>query len=156
MPRDDLSTPRGARGRPVYDPDAFGRAAEALARFLGTGRYLAALALLVAGWITLNVVAAGHRLDPFPFTLLNLALAMQAAFVAPLILYAQNRQADRDRTEAAREREASASARADMDYVAREIAAIRIALRSKAGRDEWADVTARLDEVLDRLPRDGR
>jgi len=43
-----------------------------------------------------------------------------------------------------------------MDYVAREIAAIRIALRSKAGRDEWAEVTARLDEVLDRLPRDGR
>ncbi len=120
MPRDDLSTPHGTRVRPVYDPDAFGRAAEALARFLGTGRYLAALAILVAGWIALNVAAVEQRLDPFPFTVLNLALAMQAAFVAPLILYAQNRQADRDRSEAAREREAAAGARADMDYLARE------------------------------------
>jgi uncharacterized membrane protein len=152
---DDLSTPRGMRSRPFYDPDAFGRFSEAIARFLGTGRYLAAQTILVIVWVGFNVAAVHYRFDPYPFILLNLAFSTQAAYAAPLILLAQNRQADRDRGEAERDREAAARARADMDFLAREIAAIRLALQSKADRQDTAEVLARLDEVLDRLPRTG-
>ncbi len=156
MRRDDeLSTPRGMRGRPFYDPDAFGRFSEAIARFLGTGRYLAGQTIIVVLWIAFNIVAIHYRFDPYPFILLNLAFSTQAAYAAPLILLAQNRQADRDRGEVERDREAAARARADMDFLAREIAAIRIALQSKVDRDDMAEVAARLDEVLDRLPRAG-
>ncbi|HEY7074656.1 MAG TPA: DUF1003 domain-containing protein, partial [Solirubrobacteraceae bacterium] len=106
--RDDLSTPRGTPGGPQYDPDAFGRLAERLARFLGTGRYLAFQTVLVIVWITLNLVGASLRWDPYPFILLNLAFSTQAAYAAPLILLAQNRQADRDRAEIERDREMNA------------------------------------------------
>ena len=152
---DDLSTPRGMRSRPFYDPDAFGRFSEAIARFLGTGRYLAAQTILVIVWVGFNVAAVHYRFDPYPFILLNLAFSTQAAYAAPLILLAQNRQADRDRGEGERDREAAARARADMDFLAREIAAIRLALQSKADRQDTVEVLARLDEVLDRLPRAG-
>jgi uncharacterized membrane protein len=150
---DELSTPRGMRSRPFYDPEAFGRFSETIARFLGTARYLAAQTVLVLMWIAFNVIALRYRFDPYPFILLNLLFSTQAAYAAPLILLAQNRQADRDRAEVDRDREANARARADMDYLAREIAAIRIALQSKAGRDDVAEVMTRLDEVLDRLPQ---
>ena len=156
MPRDDdLSTPRGMRGRSFYDPDAFGRFSEAIARFLGTGRYLAGQTILVILWIAFNIAAVRYRFDPYPFILLNLAFSTQAAYAAPLILLAQNRQTDRDKSEVERDRAANARERADMDFLAREIAAIRIALQAKVDRDDIAEVTARLDEVLDRLPRDG-
>jgi uncharacterized membrane protein len=154
MPRaGDLSTPRGMRGRPFYNPDAFGRFSEAIARFLGTGRYLAGQTLLVIIWITFNVVALHLRYDPYPFILLNLAFSTQAAYAAPLILLAQNRQGDRERIEIEQERDATARERADMDFLAREIASIRIALQGKVDRNDLAEVTSRLDEVLDRLPR---
>lgn len=154
MPRDEeLSTPRGMRSRPFYDPDAFGRFSEAIARFLGTGRYLAGQTIIVIIWIIFNAAALRFRFDPYPFILLNLAFSTQAAYAAPLILLAQNRQADRDRAEVERDREANTRARADMDFLAREIAAIRIALQNKADRDDTAEVLTRLDEVLDRLPR---
>jgi uncharacterized membrane protein len=153
MARDDLSTPRGIRSRPYYDPEAFGRLSEGIARFLGTGRYLAGQTILVLVWIAFNIAAAGLRFDPYPFILLNLAFSTQAAYAAPLILLAQNRQADRDRAEVERDREAAARARADMDFLAREMAAIRIALQTKATRDDLADLLTRLDDVLERLPR---
>ena len=129
--RDDLSTPRGTPGGPVYDPDAFGAIAERLARFFGTPRYL--------------VVQTVHRhrldrvqrrrvvwrcgLDPYPFILLNLAFSTQAAYAAPLILLAQNRQADRDKAEVERDRETNARSLAETEYLAREIAAVRLARR---------------------------
>jgi uncharacterized membrane protein len=141
------------RSRPFYDPEAFGRFSEAIARFLGTARFLAAQTVVVIMWIAFNVAAIRYRFDPYPFILLNLMFSTQAAYAAPLILLAQNRQADRDRAEVDRDREANARARADMDFLAREIAAIRIALQSKAGRDDVAEVMTRLDEVLDRLPQ---
>jgi uncharacterized membrane protein len=153
--QDELSTPRGLRSRPFYDPEAFGRFSEAIARFLGTARYLAVQTVLVLMWIAFNVAALRYRFDPYPFILLNLLFSTQAAYAAPLILLAQNRQADRDRAEVDRDREANARARADMDFLAREIAAIRIALQSKAARDDVAEVMTRLDEVLDRLPQAG-
>jgi uncharacterized membrane protein len=143
---DDLSTPRGAAGGPSYDPDAFARFAEKMARYLGTGRYLAAQTLFVFVWIALNLVAAGLRWDPYPFILLNLAFSTQAAYAAPLILLAQNRQADRDRAEIERDRETNARSLADTEYLAREMAGIRLALDRKADRE---DVT----EALDRLTR---
>jgi uncharacterized membrane protein len=152
MPDDDLSTPRGIRSRPYYDPDAFGRFSEAIARFLGTGRYLAVQTILVVLWIAFNIVAERFRFDPYPFILLNLMFSTQAAYAAPLILLAQNRQADRERAEIDRDREAAARERADMDFLAREMAAIRIALQTKASRDDLADMLTRLDEVLERLP----
>ena len=144
--RDDLGTPRGTPGGPSYDPDAFARFAERMARFLGTGRYLAAQTMFVVVWIILNGIAFTNAWDPYPFILLNLAFSTQAAYAAPLILLAQNRQADRDRAETERDREIRARSLADTEYLAREIAGIRIALESKPDRD---DVT----EALERLTR---
>jgi uncharacterized membrane protein len=144
--RDDLSTPRGTPGGPSYDPDAFARFAERIARFLGTGRYLAAQTIIVVVWIGLNAVAWSLRWDKYPFILLNLAFSTQAAYAAPLILLAQNRQTDRDRAEIERDRETNARSLADTEYLAREMAGIRLALERKADRE---DVT----EAIDRLSR---
>ena len=144
--RDDLSTPRGTPGGPSYDPDAFARYAARMARFLGTGRYLAAQTIFVFVWITLNVAAVTLRWDPYPFIPINLALSTQAAYAAQRILLAQNRQADRDREETERDRETNARSLADTEYLAREMAGIRLALDRKADRE---DVT----EALDRLTR---
>ena len=144
--RDDLSTPRGTPGGPTYDPDAFARFAERMARFLGTGRYLAAQTFFVFIWIALNLAAVSLRWDPYPFILLNLCFSTQAAYAAPMILLAQNRQADRDREEIERDRESNARSLADTEYLAREIAGVRLALERKADRE---DVT----ESLDRLTR---
>ena len=144
--RDDLSTPRGTPGTPSYDPDAFASFAEKMARFLGTGRYLAGQTLFVFVWITLNLVAVSLRWDPYPFILLNLCFSTQAAYAAPMILLAQNRQADRDRAEVERDRETNARSLADTEYLAREVTGIRLSLERKADRE---DVT----EALDRLTR---
>jgi uncharacterized membrane protein len=149
--RDDLSTPRGTPGGPQYDPDAFGRLAERLARFLGTGRYLAFQTLIVIIWIALNLIGASLRWDPYPFILLNLAFSTQAAYAAPLILLAQNRQADRDRAEVERDREMNARSLADTEFLAREMAAIRLALEHKADRDDLEDAVTRLTDAIDRL-----
>ena len=149
--RDDLSTPRGTPGGPVYDPDAFGRFAERLARFLGTGRYIVAQTIFVIIWIAINLTAASLRWDPYPFILLNLAFSTQAAYAAPLILLAQNRQADRDREEVERDRDTNARALAETEYLAREIAAVRLAVERKADRDEIVEPLERLETLIERL-----
>ncbi len=149
--RDDLSKPRGTPGGPQYDPDAFGRLAEGVARFLGTGRYLVFQTVLVVVWIAVNVAAVALRFDPYPFILLNLMFSTQAAYAAPLILLAQNRQTDRDRAETERDRETNARALADTDYLAREIAALRLAIEHKADRDDIADAVQQLTLVAERL-----
>ncbi len=148
---DDLSTPRGTPGGPVYDPDAFGRFAESLARFLGTGRYLVGQTLAVLIWITLNVVGIIHHWDPYPFILLNLGFSTQAAYAAPLILLAQNRQADRDKAEVERDREVNARALAETEYLAREIAAVRLAVEQKADREDIVEPLERLTQSIERL-----
>jgi uncharacterized membrane protein len=148
---DDLSTPRGTPGGPVYDPDAFGRFAESLARFLGTGRYLVGQTLAVFVWIGLNVVGIVHHWDPYPFILLNLGFSTQAAYAAPLILLAQNRQADRDKAEVERDREVNARALAETEYLAREIAAVRLAVEQKADREDILEPLERLTQQLERL-----
>jgi uncharacterized membrane protein len=146
--RPDLSTPRGVTPRmgPHYDPDAFGRFAEALARFLGTGRFLVAQTVLVIGWIILNTLGIIHHWDPYPFILLNLAFSTQAAYAAPLILLAQNRQDDRDRANIERDREVAARTQADTEFLARELAAVRLALSDVVTHQD-------LDESLDRLAK---
>ena len=127
--RNDLSVPRGAPVRgTLYDADAFGRFSEGLARLLGTGKYLVGQTLFVIAWIILNVVARHPPLGPYPFILLNLAFSTQAAYAAPLILLAQNRQDERDRASIERDRQVAARTQADTEFLARELAAVRLAL----------------------------
>jgi uncharacterized membrane protein len=147
--RDDLETPRGTPGGPSYDPDAFARYAERMARFLGTGRYLAAQTIFVFFWIVLNIAAVGLRWDPYPFILLNLCFSTQAAYAAPMILLAQNRQADRDRAEVERDRETNARSLAESEFLAREIAGVRLALERKADREDVTDALDRLTRAIE-------
>ncbi|MGI8802896.1 MAG: DUF1003 domain-containing protein [Solirubrobacteraceae bacterium] len=150
--RDDLSKPRGAGGGgPSHDPDRFGRLAEAMARYLGTGRYLAIQTGLVVIWITLNIVGAELRWDKYPFILLNLAFSTQAAYAAPLILLAQNRQTERDRVEIERDRETNARQLAEAEFLAREIAALRISIERKADREDLADAVRDITQAVERL-----
>jgi uncharacterized membrane protein len=146
---DLLSTPRGARAAaPHYDPDAFGRLSEGIARFFGTARYLAIQTVVVVVWIIVNVAAVALRFDPYPFILLNLMFSTQAAYAAPLILLAQNRQADRDRAEIERDREAVARQLAHTDFLARELVGIRLALEAKADREDLADAVRQLADLV--------
>jgi uncharacterized membrane protein len=136
-----------------YDPDAFGRFSEGIARFLGTGRYLVFQTAVVALWISWNVLFRNTEaaFDPYPFILLTLALSLQASYAAPLILLAQNRQAERDRQEVERDRRTSTRTQADTEYLARELAAIRLALGEMPTRDYLDEELERLREELERL-----
>ncbi len=136
LPRRRLDQPRRpGRFRIELDREAFGRFSERLARFLGTGKFLFWQTLLVVVWITLNLVAVSLQWDPYPFILLNLAFSTQAAYAAPLILLAQNRQDDRDRVSLDEDRARAAQTKADTEYLARELAALRIAVGEVATRD---------------------
>ena len=146
--------------RPHYDPEAFGRFSETIARFIGTARFLVIQTGIVIVWIAYNgyVGLQYHRaneacndlrarnpaaqcrndrevFDPYPFILLTLALSLQAAYAAPLILLAQNRQADRDRVSLEEDRAQYSRSIADTEYLTREVAAVRIALGDVATRD---------------------
>jgi uncharacterized membrane protein len=136
-----------------YDPDAFGRFSEGIARFLGTGRYLVFQTAVVALWISWNVLFRNTEaaFDPYPFILLTLALSLQASYAAPLILLAQNRQAERDRQEVERDRRTSTRTQADTEYLARELAAIRLALGEMPTRDYLDEELERLRDELERL-----
>jgi uncharacterized membrane protein len=139
--------------QPHYDPDAFGRFSEAIARFLGTGRYLVFQTAVVSLWIAWNVLFR-HReaaFDPYPFILLTLALSLQASYAAPLILLAQNRQAERERQETERDRRTSSRTQADTEYLARELAAIRLALGEMPTRDYLGEELERLEQELAKL-----
>ncbi len=157
--RTDLSVPRGSPGMGArYDADAFGRFSEAIARFLGTGRFLAAQTILVLGWIALNTLGLVKHWDPYPFILLNLAFSTQAAYAAPLILLAQNRQDDRDRASIERDREVAARTQADTEYLARELAAVRLALADVVTTRDLEDSLSRLAKLIagqDGQPPDG-
>jgi uncharacterized membrane protein len=152
-----LDQPRVGRGRFVIDPDGFARISERLARFLGTGRFLAIQSVIVLAWIVVNVVAVSWQWDPYPFILLNLAFSTQAAYAAPLILLAQNRQDDRDRVSLEEDRARAERTKADTEYLARELAALRLALGEMVTRDDLRDEMERLIEHLDDRPtRRGR
>jgi uncharacterized membrane protein len=147
--RNDLSVPRGAPARgSLYDADAFGRFSEALARFLGTGKYLVGQTVLVIVWIILNTVGIIRHWDPYPFILLNLAFSTQAAYAAPLILLAQNRQDERDRATTERDRQVAARTQADTEYLARELAAVRLALNDLVTTQDLTDHLEHLAKLI--------
>ena len=148
-----LDLPRGPRRlTPRVDPDAFARFSERIARFLGTGRFLAAQTVVVVVWIALNLAAVSLRWDPYPFILLNLAFSTQAAYAAPLILLAQNRQDDRDRVALEEDRTRAERTKADTEYLARELAALRLAVGEVVTRDFLRSELARLAELRDQGP----
>jgi uncharacterized membrane protein len=177
--RQRLDQPRVVRRalpRPHYDPEAFGRFSETIARFIGTARFLVIQTVIVVVWIGYNgwVGLHYHRanehcrhlratnpaaacrtdrdvFDPYPFILLTLALSLQAAYAAPLILLAQNRQADRDRVAQDEDRGQYARTLADTEYLTREVAAVRLALGEVATRDF---LRSELQHLLDDLRRE--
>jgi uncharacterized membrane protein len=152
--RNDLSVPKGAPVRgSLYDADAFGRFSEGLARLLGTGKYLFGQTLFVIFWIILNIVAGVRHWDPYPFILLNLAFSTQAAYAAPLILLAQNRQDERDRANIERDRQVAARTQADTEYLARELAAVRLALNDVVTNQDLAEQLEHFAKLIaDRTP----
>lgn len=153
--RSRLDQPRAARGvvrRPEYDPEAFGKLSERFARFMGTARFIVAMSVVIAGWVLWNLFAPGHlRFDTYgnKFTLLTLILSLQASYAAPLILLAQNRQADRDRIQFEEDRTRNERNIADTEYLAREVASLRIALGEVATRDFIRGELQRMLEDLD-------
>jgi uncharacterized membrane protein len=127
--RPRLYTPRTTRGFQLHlDPETVGQLTESIARFFGTGRYLLIQTIIVVVWIALNLGAVEWRWDPYPFILLNLAFSTQAAYAAPLILLAQNRQENRDRVSLEEDRRRATQTKADTEYLARELAALRLAV----------------------------
>lgn len=147
-----LDQPRESRGirLPRFDPEAFGRWSEAIARGMGTAHFIVYMTVVIASWFLWNTLAPAHlRFDPYTFTFLTLVLSLQASYAAPLILLAQNRQADRDRLAMEEDRRRATAQKADTEYLTREIAALRNAVGEVATRDFLRSELARLAEELD-------
>jgi uncharacterized membrane protein len=140
QPRTRLDTPKETRRslvrRPSYDSDAFGIFAEQFARYMGTARFLMWMTAFVVIWIGWNTLAPEQmKWDAYPFIFLTLILSLQASYAAPLILLAQNRQEQRDKVIAEQDRQVNARAHADMEFLAREMASLRMAVGEVATRD---------------------
>jgi len=161
-PRTRLDTPRDLRRqlikRPSFNADRFGKFSEDFARYMGTAQFLLWMTAIVVVWLGWNtLVPSSWRFDPYSFTFLTLVLSLQASYAAPLILLAQNRQEARDRVIAEQDRRVNAQAQADMEFLAREIASLRMALGEVATRDFvrselrslLAEMTERLDDLED-------
>jgi uncharacterized membrane protein len=151
-----LDQPREARRslftKPQVDPDTFGRFAEKFARYMGTARFLVYMTIFVAVWVTINVIGIfGYKWDIYPFIFLTLLLSLQASYAAPLILLAQNRQTDRDRVALEQDRASNERNLADTEFLTREVASLRIALRDMATRDFLrSELRSQLDEMAQR------
>jgi uncharacterized membrane protein len=155
---DRLDQPRDLRRRMGgNDTDRFGRFAEAFARFMGTARFLIWMTIFILIWVAWNAPWGPDRprWDSYPFIFLTLILSLQASYAAPLILLAQNRQELRDRVVTEQDRQANSRAHADMEFLAREMASLRIALGEVATRDyvrsELRSLLAELDDKERRL-----
>ena len=146
-----LDQPRDSRLKlPRFDPEAFGRWSEGTARFMGTAKFIVYMTVFIAIWFAWNTLAPRSlRFDPYTFTFLTLLLSLQASYAAPLILLAQNRQADRDRLSMEEDRRRAMLQKADTEYLSREIAALRIAIGEVATRDFVRSELVRLAEELD-------
>ncbi len=123
-----LETPRESRRtlRPSYDPETFGRLSERFARFIGTAKFLVYMTFFVLAWVLWNTFGPSEmRFDSYPFIFLTLLLSLQASYAAPLILLAQNRQADRDRVTSQEDRARDERNLAVTEFMVREIAAMR-------------------------------
>lgn len=153
---DRLNTP-GRHGwswprRWRMNSEQFGVAAEYIARFMGSPMFLLGLTIYILSWIGLNVFGWWHHWDPYPFILLNLTFSTQASYSAPLILLATNRQEERDRRSAEEDRRIAAQSRADMDFLAREIASLRANVGELATRDfVRSEIRDQLRELLAEL-----
>jgi uncharacterized membrane protein len=135
---------------PRFNPEAFGQISENIARYMGTARFIVWMTIVIGAWFIWNTLAPrGWQFDPYTFTFLTLILSLQASYAAPLILLAQNRQADRDRLASEEDRRRAAAQKADTEYLAREIASLRIALGEVATRDFLRNELARLADELD-------
>jgi uncharacterized membrane protein len=153
-----LDTPQEQRPlirTPTYDRDAFGVFAEQFARFMGTARFLMWMTVVVVFWIGWNALAPHDlRFDKYPFIFLTLILSLQASYAAPLILLAQNRQESRDRVVTEQDRQANARAHADMEFLAREVASLRMAVGEVATRDFLrSELRSLRDDLVE--PEDG-
>jgi uncharacterized membrane protein len=149
--RNDLTTPRQRRRVGIhYDPDAFGQFSEAIARFLGTARYLVIQSIIVIVWVAVNVFDLAP-FDKYPFIFLTLILSLQASYAAPLILLAQNRQEDREREQVERDREMAMRTQADTEYLARELAGVRLALADIVTTADLRDHLEAINEALEKL-----
>jgi uncharacterized membrane protein len=158
-----LDTPRETRRslRGNIDPETFGRLSERFARALGTARFLVYMSAFVLSWVLWNSFGPeGLRYDEFPFIFLTLILSLQASYAAPLILLAQNRQADRDRIALNEDRAQNARNIADTEYLTRELASLRIALGDVATRDylrnELGDIAKEIVEELRKPESDSK
>lgn len=154
--RERLDAPRDLRRKimraPNIAPDSFGKFAEQFARFMGTAQFLIWMTVFVIVWIILNTVP-GTAFDVYPFIFLTLVLSLQASYAAPLILLAQNRQEARDRVVAEQDRRVNAQAQADMEFLSREIASLRMALREVATRDfVRSELRGLLEDLEERAP----
>ena len=149
--RNDLTAPRQRRRIGVhYDPEAFGQFSEAIARFLGTGRYLIFQTVVVVSWVIVNAFKP-LQFDGYPFIFLTLILSLQASYAAPLILLAQNRQEDRDREQTERDRQLASRTQADTEYLARELAGVRLALADVVTTQDLQDHLEQITELLEKL-----
>ena len=153
----DLPRERGLRRRRHQDADAFGVFAERFARFMGTARFLLWMTVFVVAWVAWNYLAPNRlRFDDYPFMYLTLILSLQASYAAPLILLAQNRQEQRDKVIAEQDRQVNARAHADMEFLAREVASLRMNVGEVATRDFIRSELRVLRDDLDELvARDG-
>ncbi len=146
-PRLDQPMERGLQLRPSVDPERVGRLSERIARFLGSWRFIGYMTAFIVVWIIINTGPWAHP-DPFPFIFLTLLLSLQASYAAPLILLAQNRQADRDRVQYQEDRARTDRLIADTEYLTREVASLRVALGEVATRDY---IRSELRDLLDDL-----
>jgi uncharacterized membrane protein len=153
--KNSLEFPREARRtlKPTYDPEAFGRWSEKFARFLGTARFLVNMTAFVLLWVTWNSLAPDNlKFDHYPFIFLTLLLSLQASYAAPLILLAQNRQADRDRIQGNKDREREERNIADTEYLTRELASLRTALGDVTTRDYLhSEISDAIEEIVSKL-----
>ena len=155
-PTSRLDQPRELRGRllprPHFDTETFGVLSERFARWMGTAQFLIWMTVFVLVWIAWNVLApARMRFDPYSFTFLTLVLSLQASYAAPLILLAQNRQDDRDRVALEQDRSRDERTLADTEFLTREVASLRIAMRDTATRDfVRSELRSLLEEMEDR------
>lgn len=133
--RMDQPLDRSRSLRPSVDTERFGRISESVARHIGSWAFIMWMTIAIILWVGLNLAMSDGAPDPFPFIFLTLLLSLQASYAAPLILLAQNRQTDRDRVQFQEDRQRTERLLADSDYLAREIAALRLALGDVATRD---------------------
>jgi uncharacterized membrane protein len=133
----DQPSSRRRSFRPRPDQDRLGRFSERFARFMGTATFLAWMTVVVVVWVLWNASWGPDRprWDEYPFIFLTLILSLQASYAAPLILLAQNRQEARDRVQQEQDRDANAQSHADMEFLAREVASLRMGIGEVATRD---------------------